>query len=194
MSILIFVYGNYILLLKKPQINTSKKLTSTHDYIELAEQLCSKQTFKNDLTSMIKQLKRLEKKKSSIENILLQNFRPNEISYLKFHSTVLGVEAILLSSIKSILNKINAFDQEEYDYMKSRPRISDSIIQKKLSVYNEYITYVKTSLDTNEEIIVKLDMLLLELSKFNSLDNINILEMIELKELEELINQTKLYK
>lgn len=197
MSTLVFIYGNYTLLIQKTKIDTSKRIESVRDCIDVAEQLYSKHTFKQDIINMINQLKRLEKKKEAIEDIIIQKFVTTEISYIKFHTTVLGGENLLLTNVKSTLNKINAFDQEEYDYItldKSKPQMSDRLMQAKLNVYNEYITYVQSSLENNEEILVKLDILLLELSKFNSLENSNVLDMPELKELEDLINKTKLYR
>ena len=49
-------------------------------------------------------------------------------------------------------------------------------------------------LELNEHILVKLDMLNLELSKVNSSDDKDILEMAELKELEDIISDAKYYK
>ena len=43
-------------------------------------------------------------------------------------------------------------------------------IKEKLDIYNEYIDFVDNATRTNEEILLKLDKILLEISKYNSLE------------------------
>ena len=61
-------------------------------------------------------------------------------------------------------------------------------------MYEEYITFVKDSVEDNEEILLKLDKVLLELSKFNSLDDGELENMNAMKEVDELISKINLYK
>ena len=61
-------------------------------------------------------------------------------------------------------------------------------------MYEEYITFVKDSVEDNEEILLKLDKVLLELSKFNSLDDGELENMNAMNEVDELISKINLYK
>ena len=61
-------------------------------------------------------------------------------------------------------------------------------------MYEEYITFVKDSVEDNEEILLKLDKVLLELSKFNSLDDGELENMNAIKDVDELISKINLYK
>ncbi len=58
---------------------------------------------------------------------------------------------------------------------------------------NIYI-FVKDSIEDNEEILLKLDKFLFELSKFNSLEDGELENMSAIKDVDELINKIKFYK
>ncbi|MNN42780.1 hypothetical protein D3C81_1569860 [compost metagenome] len=61
-------------------------------------------------------------------------------------------------------------------------------------MYSEYLTFIKSSLATNEEIMLKLDKLLLEISRLDSFEPGDIENMPCMQEIDSLIKQTKLYK
>jgi len=46
----------------------------------------------------------------------------------------------------------------------SQKKFSDEVIASKKNIYKEYFIFVKNAIEDNEEIIVKLDALLLEIS------------------------------
>ena len=101
----------------------------------------------------------------------------------------------LLSDFK--LNKLNAFDEKDYNRIKkdgAQKKFTLEFIQSKMSIYNEYILFVKEATEDNEQIILKLDKILLEISKLNSLEDGEIETMGAMKEIDELIDKTKLYK
>lgn len=56
----------------------------------------------------------MEKKKETMQDLLLQKFNSSEMSYSKFQKVILDIESIFYINIKSVLNKLNIFDQEEY--------------------------------------------------------------------------------
>jgi hypothetical protein len=89
---------------------------------------------------------------------------------------------------------LNAFDERDYNRIrKDEKTFSDEIIQTKMRIYSEYITFVKEAIEDNEQIILKLDKILLELSRFFSIENGKIEEMSAMKEIDDLINKIKLY-
>ena len=78
--------------------------------------------------------------------------------------------------------------------MKGSKAFSNELIKEKLEIYNEYISYVKEAITDNEEILLKLDKVLLELSNFNSLESGELENMAAVKEIDDLISKIKLYK
>ena len=197
MSLLVFIYGNYKLVSQK---NTSIKISdirSHEDCIIALKQAYGKKTFDKDINIVIEQVESLKKKKDRISNILLQKFNVIDEVYERFNATIFDVEYVFFANIKSILNKINVFDEEDYErirYNSVEKKFSSQVITSKLNIYNEYISFVKDSIEDNEEIILKLDALLLEISKFDSLEAGEIDNMKEIKEMDELIRKSKYYR
>lgn len=197
MSGVVFILGNYKLLLTKKKPVPPSQIKTAEDCVNALELHYGKKTFAQDIDVILGQIKRFQKKKETIDDILLQKFNPSEMSYSKFQSTILGVENVFYLNIKSILNKLNAFDEEEYRQIQkdgARRQFSEEFLQTKLGIYHEYIAFVKDAIEDNEQILLKLDKVLLEISKFNSLEDGEIENMSAMKEIDDLINTTKWYK
>jgi hypothetical protein len=145
---------------------------------------------------MKEQIELFSKKKDKIFSMLGEKFNVIDKVYEKFNTIIFDVEYVLLSNIKGILNKISVFDEEDYERIRcdiAQKKFSDEVIASKMNIYNEYITFVKNAIEDNEEIILKLDALLLELSKFNTLGTGEIDNLKEIKEMDELIKKSKYY-
>ena len=197
MSIALFLYGNYKLLMDTGEIIQTSAIKTTEDYISALKQNYDKKTFAKEIDIILEQIERLQKKHETIKDILLQKFSSAEMSYKKFEGSIQAVEDIFYINIKSILNKLNAFDEDDYNLInkdEAYQTFSKDFIQTKMDIYKEYIVFVKKSMEDNEQIILKLDKLLLEISRLNSLENSEIENMSGMKEIDELINQTKYYK
>lgn len=142
-------------------------------------------------------MEHLKKKKKKIFDLLSQKFDVIDEVYEKFKTTIFDVEYVFFANIKSILNKINAFDEEDYERMHNlfaQKKFSTEIITSKMNIYNEYISFVKNAIEDNEEILLKLDALLLEISKFDTLEIGEIDNMKEIKEMDELIRKSRYYR
>ncbi|MCX7922568.1 MAG: hypothetical protein N3B21_11265 [Clostridia bacterium] len=197
MSFVVFIYGNYKLISQKDRTIQIIDIKSPEDCSLALKQAYGKKTFDNDISIILEQVERLQKKKEKIRAILLQKFNIIDTGYERFNSTIFDVEYVFYTNIKSILNKINVFDEEDYESIRkddAEKKFSAKFIASKLSIYNEYISFVKEAIEDNEEIILKLDALLLEISKFNSLEAGEVDNMNEIKELDELIRKSKYYK
>lgn len=193
-SLIIFGLGNYKLLFVKQEPITTLDLQTTEDCIAALKQNRNKQIFAENIDNILEQLERFSHKKETIIDILLQKFKGNEISYAKFEGVVLDVERVFYINIKSIINKLNAFDEEDYNFMQSKSaqdNYSAEFRESKMKIYDEYINFVKEAVADNEVILLKLDKLLLEISKFNSLEEGEVEEMTAVKEIDELIANTK---
>ena len=97
-------------------------------------------------------------------------------------------------NMRSILNKISAFDVEEYEKVQKNKINIHSIPQEKLDIYNQYINFVNESTNINEEILLKLDKMILEISKYNTIEVKDIKKMPVIAEIDELIKNANLYK
>ena len=197
MSIIIFIAGNYNILTTPNKEITIYKVDTPEECIQALKENKSKRTFANDIDILLEQIDRFDKKKETIYDILLQKFNSSEMSYSKFKSVIVDIEELLYINIKSVINKINIFDQQEYDkiYKDIRHRkINNNIINEKKNMYEQYILFVKEAVEDNEEILLKLDKVLLELSKFNSLEDGELENMNAMKDIDDLITKIKLYK
>lgn len=196
-SFLILIYGVYTLLLKPPVSTPVRSIKTHEDYIEALRYYRGVKVLKKDVMLAIDQLERLEKKKAALLDTLSQRFSEGELSYKKFRSVIEQVEALFYLNIRGVLNKLHVFDATEFESIEEGQRaaaISSRLIQQKRELYEEYLRYVTGYLSANEEILLKLDKLLLEISLLDSVDYDAIEEMSCMKEIDELIRQTKYYK
>jgi len=205
MSTIAFFYGNIKLLSKKPAppLPTLKdKDINTLDSCAAAVEMYianNAKIYADNLKTILTQIDRMKRRKQTIKDILLEKFCENELTYGKFASTVSQIEQIMILNIKSLLNRLNAFDEEEYEKMLSganapshaRP---NRLEETRLSIYNEYKAFVFKSTENNEEILLKLDKLILEISKLNTLNVENIEELDAVIEIDSLIRDAKWYR
>jgi hypothetical protein len=199
MSVVLFFYVN-MRIVNAPTKKIDPKLTidrinsleSCHDTISRMEY---SGTFSPKIDDMLEQIQKMQKKRDLIRDILLQKFNDTEMSYQKFKGIVDSAESVMCLNIKSIINRIYAFDEDEYGELTSgRTNLSKNIASQKLAIYKEYIEFVDQAVEDNEEILLKLDKLLLEISKFNSIDAGELENMEAMKELDSLISDTKWYR
>ena len=197
MSIIIFIIGNYSILMKEDNDINIYKVVTSDDCIEALNENKYKKIFSSDIDILLEQIDRIENKVDTIEDILIQKFSISEMSYKKFNYVILDIKNLFYVNIKSIINKINIFDQNEYKKINKRINSEtnqNNILIEKINMYKEYITFVKNAIEDNEEILLRLDKVLLELSKFNSLDEGELENMSAMDNIDDLISKIKLYK
>lgn len=195
-SALIILYGCYAWLFKPPVVRPVREVKTHEDYVEALQRYRHMKTLEEDINLALEQLERLRKKKATLLNVLNQRFDPAELSYKKFDSVTYEVEKLFYLNVRSILNRLNVFDESEYKSVMSQKtgKFSSELLQEKRRVYGEYISFMKNSLGTNEEILLKLDKLLLEISRLDSFEPGDIDQMPCMQEIDSLIKQTKFYK
>ena len=197
MSIIIFIIGNYSILMKEDNDINIYKVVTSDDCIEALNENKYKKIFSSDIDILLEQIDRIENKVDTIEDILIQKFSISEMSYKKFNYVILDIKNLFYVNIKSIINKINIFDQNEYKKINKRinnETNQNKILIEKINMYKEYITFVKNAIEDNEEILLRLDKVLIELSKFNSLDEGELENMSAMDNIDDLISKIKLYK
>ncbi|MBP1995418.1 hypothetical protein [Paenibacillus eucommiae] len=195
-SALGLLYGSYVLLFKQPVVQPVKRITTREDYVEALTAYRSVKALESDINFALEQLDRLKKKNDTLFNVLNQRFDPAELSYKKFASVIQEVEKLFYLNIRSILNRLHVYDESEFESVRNQKsaRFSRELLQEKTNLYNEFLAFMRDSLGTNEEILLKLDKLLLEISRLDSFDPGVIENMPCMQEIDSLIKQTKYYK
>jgi hypothetical protein len=190
-------YGNYELLTRSEKVAQTNKIWTVEDYIKALNIHRGLKTFEKTVDLLLDQIERLQKKNKTIRDILLQIFSDSEMSYKKFDAVIAEVEKIFFMNIRSILNKLDAFDEEDYNFIRNKYEegaISQKLHKEKVKVFNEYINFVKAATEDNEQILLKLDKLLLEISGLNSVESGQLEQMAGMIEIDNLIKQAKYYK
>ncbi|MCD9025102.1 hypothetical protein K7P76_25145 [Cohnella sp. NL03-T5] len=195
-SALALLYGSYALLLKAPVVVPVKQIKSHEDYVEALTHYRRVKALEDDITLALEQLSRMRKKMDTLLTVLNQKFDTTELSYKKFASVTQEVEKLFYLNVRSVLNRLNVFDESEFKSIMSQKqtRFSRELLQQKTEMYNEHLSFVKNSIGTNEEILLKLDKLLLEISRLDSFELGDIENMPCMQEIDSLIKQTKYYK
>ena len=190
-------YGNYKLLSEPEKSIPISQISTAEGYIEALNDQRELKTFEKSIELLLDQIERLQKKNKTIREILLQIFSASEIAYKKFDAVIAEVEKIFFMNIRSVLNKLNAFDEDDYNFVRSRQEagaFSEQFMEEKLKVYYEYIKFVNAATEDNEQILLKLDRLLLEISGLNSIESGELEQMAGMIEIDNLIKQAKYYK
>ena len=191
------IYSNYELLTGPEKAVQTNKTRTVEDYIEALNIHRGLKTFEKTVDLLLDQIERLQKKNKTIRDILLQIFSASEMSYKKFDAVIAEVEKIFFMNIRSILNKLDAFDEEDYNFVRKKYEegaFSQQFMEEKLKVFNEYINFLKAATEDNEQILLKLDKLLLEISGLNSVESGQLEQMTGMIEIDNLIKQAKYYK
>ena len=105
------LYGSYTLLFRQPVVLPVKHIETHEDYVEALSFYRRIKVLEEDITLGLSQLSRMKKKKETLLNVLHQRFDPGELSYKKFASVTLEVEKLLYLNIRSVLNRLNVFDE-----------------------------------------------------------------------------------
>ena len=192
-----FIKGNSLILEQKETRMLLHGIHTLNDCIPVFQEALHKgDVFDENILKNIEQIKRFKRKHDTIDDMLLQKFTADEISFQKFSSVLHDVENVIYANMRSILNKISAFDIEEYETMKRREARGEKqiISQEKMDIYSEYIVFVNNAAQANEDILLKLDRMLLEISRYNSLEDGDVQKLPAIIEMDELIKNANLYK
>ena len=117
------------------------------------------------------------------------------MTYKRFKHIIEDAATRFYANVKTMVKRINIFDEKDYFRVSDRNvNMSVSARQERLRIYEEHINYVKKIVEANENIISKLDMLLLELTKLDDFSEEALNNNAAINELNDLIDQTKFYK
>ncbi|MDG0810754.1 hypothetical protein [Cohnella rhizosphaerae] len=196
-SAIAIIYGSYNWLYRSSIVlAASKPIKTREDYASALAQYGKVRALAEDIALALEQMDRMDKKKATLLKVLHQRFDPAEMSFSKFSGVAEEVENLFYLNIKSVLNRLGVFDEAEYERVMTRKsaRYSPKLLQEKTDFYNEYMSYIKHAIGTNEEMLLQLDKLLLEISRLDSIEPGDIERMPAMVEIDSLIKQTKYYK
>jgi len=194
-SVIAFFKGNSLILEQKETRHLMQDIRSLNDCIPVFQEAIHKgDVFDKNILKNIDQIKRFKRKHDTINDILLQKFSAGEMSFQKFSSVLHDVGDVIYANMRSILNKISAFDVEEYETMHKKGFKANKFSEEKMAIYNEYIVFVNDATQTNEDILLKMDKMLLEISRYNSLEDGDVKKLPAIIEMDELIKNANLYK
>lgn len=194
-SVFAFFQGNSMILKQKETRLLLQGIRSLNDCTPVFQEALHKgDVFDENILKNIEQIKRFKRKHDTIDDMLLQKFSVDEMSFQKFSSVLHDVQDVIYANMRSILNKIAAFDIEEYETMRKKGFQASGLSDEKMAIYNEYIDFVNSATKTNEDILLKLDRMLLEISRYNSLEDGDVKKLPAIIEMDELIKNANLYK
>lgn len=127
------------------------------------------------------QIERLKKISNRAEKIIGEKFNQGSISWQRYISVVKSAEDVLTKNIVRMANRMQMFDEEEYKNLQhyKEDDIPDDIQEEQISIYNRNIGLIKDIISANEKILVKMDVLAMELAEGNTEDEQDILDTIK---------------
>ena len=195
-SAAVFIKGNSMILENKETRFLMRNIASLDDCVSVFEEAIHHgDVFDDNILRNIDQIKRFRRKQATIKDILLQKFSADELSFQKFVGVLLEVEEVIYMNIRSTLNKISAFDHREYEALRRGGVVNNAeLSREKMGIYNEYINFVRSATETNENILLKMDKMLLEISRYNSIEDGDVQRLPAIVEMDDLIKHAGLYK
>jgi hypothetical protein len=194
MSGVVFVVGNAKLLTppKTQLLLGSTPTESLEGFLPLLESAGEKKSFTKLLEHARQQIESFGRKRATAQAILSQKFSPSEMSYEHFMNAIVGVQSVMAANCRNICNRLSAFDEAEYKQLQKAPK-ENQIVQARLHVLEAYFADVEAVVENNEQVLLKLDMLLAECSKFGSLSEGELEQLPAMHEIDQLIADAKYY-
>ena len=195
-SVILLIFINATILNGQNKIKVVDKdeLKKPKDYIDNLKNYYHKKEFTDEIKVLIGQINRISPKTSALDTILLENFEPQEMTYIKFKNMIDDVSSIFFDNVKKTINRIAIFDDLEYENLiNNKIELPDNNKEEKISIYQKHISYVNGLIQKNEEIITKFDNLMLEISQLDDVNEQSVENIQILNEFDELINNTKYY-
>jgi hypothetical protein len=150
--------------------------------------------FVKNLEMIAVHLPEFQKRVESIKDIVCRRFGENTISYNEFISPVESLYLHSLDLVNDLIEKLYIFDEDKYSLKISELRKENRFdeVAEYEEVLQHYMQYVKDIIASFEKTVLRLDKLILEISKLNDEQLRRQVEIIS--DLDKVIANTKLYK
>ena len=164
-------------------------------YLEVLNESAENPVFRSEIEVTKEHIEQIQTRLQKLNDILTSHFKPHEMTYKRFKNIIEDAATRFYANVKTMVKRINIFDTKDYFRVSDgNGNMSLSARQERLKIYTEHIKYVKKIVEANENIISKLDMLLLELTKLDDFSEEALNNNAAINELNDLIDQTKFYK
>ena len=164
-------------------------------YLEVLNESADNPVFRSEIEVTKEHIEQIQTRLQKLNDILTSHFKPHEMTYKRFKNIIEDAATRFYANVKTMVKRINIFDTKDYFRISDgNVNMSVSAKQERLKIYTEHINYVKKIVEANENIISKLDMLLLELTKLDDFSEEALNNNAAINELNDLIDQTKFYK
>lgn len=177
----------------EPPIDVDR-LDSHEDFIRGINVFDGLNEIRSEVNSVKSHLRQIETRRRSMQKALADRFQPTEITYRRFNGVYQEVERLFYANIKSILSKLKLLYSHNTGSGADRSILSPEVIKERELLRAEYIKSVRRYIQVNEEILLKLDRLLLEITRLETVDVNEVESLACLKEIDSLIKQTKYYR
>ena len=187
-----FFYGNHELLSEPKRSRVSKDSVSD---IKKAGMLLKSYFTSRPLGDTARvandQLRRMTNLFENTENIIGEKFEKGSMSWSKYDAIVKSAEKSAVSNVVAMANRMQIFGEREYEKLTryKDDQIPDDIQEKQLQLYEENLQKIKDAIALNEELLLKIETLMFELSSENDVEEHD--EILE--EIEKLTKEVKLY-
>ncbi|MCR5837491.1 MAG: hypothetical protein K6G88_13390 [Lachnospiraceae bacterium] len=187
-----FFYGNHELLSDPKRTRVS---TDTIDDIKKAgtvlKSYFTSRPLGDTARTASEQLRRMDNLFANTENIIGEKFEKGSLSWGKYDAIVKSAEKSAVSNVVAMANRMQIFADRDYEKLAryKEDTIPDDIQQKQLQLYEDNLKKIKEAIALNEELLLKIETLMFELSSENNNEEHD--EILE--EIEKLTQEVKLY-
>lgn len=147
------------------------------------------------LTDINSKLRSFDKKFNKLMNMIEQRFGASQLTLTRFQSPIVSTRNNLIFLVKDLIRKLEAFDEKECEdniIMNAHKSGSSSLVEAYEGLQSEYITFLSDVQLAIESASIKIDELILEMSRMNDAD---LQECIDaLSDLDKVIKDTQLYR
>ena len=178
-----------------PEPEESPEEKMKNKYLEILEKNADNPVFKHDIKVTKEHIDQIQSRLQKINGILSEHFKPSEMTYARFARIIEETATRFYANVRTMIKRIDIFDTKDYlNISRSSTGMSVAAKKERMRIYTEHIDYVHKLVDSNENIISKLDGLLLELTKLDDFSEESLNNNPAINELTALIDQTKFYK
>ncbi|MDQ6419364.1 hypothetical protein RB620_07960 [Paenibacillus sp. LHD-117] len=174
MSLVTLLYGSHALIFRPGPPRRLPEPRTYESYWLALLRYRDLKIFPSEAAGALDQLERMENKKKALHGLLAQRFDRAELTFKKFVSVIAAVEELFYQHIRGILDQLD--------------------VQRSAGMKAGVIAQAAGYLGANEQILLKLDQLLSELSRLGSAEYRDAMNMPCMKDIDALISQTKYYK
>jgi hypothetical protein len=152
------------------------------------------QTFRPDLFELAEQLEKLRQKKGAIRQALLERFQPTELAFAKFASAADRAEGYLLSNARTVLSRVNTFDEKEYEDIMNSPDTTRDEFKARKRIYDDVLADVADRVNQGGKILLALDKLLMAVSDISTIGSQRDDTETAVREIDGLVKDVAFYK